>query len=62
MEILKLPNFENIYRVDKFDKEFQRLFGKSKADYFRYLDQLERKLYILDDLGICATVSPPGYN
>lgn len=50
-----MPNFENIYRVDKFDKEFQRLFGKSKADYFRYLDQLERKLYILDDLGICAT-------
>lgn len=30
MEILKLPNFENIYRVDKFDKEFQRLFGKKR--------------------------------
>lgn len=55
MEILKTRGFSNIYEVDAFRKEFERMFGKSKSEYTRYIDWLEKKLHILDDIRGWAT-------
>lgn len=55
MDIIQRPEFENIYQVDCFTKEFKSLFGKNLQSCHRYEKWLIRKLKILDKLGIQAT-------
>ena len=50
MHIIKLDQFEHIYQVDKFEKEYRKLFGKSKKQFQKEQEQLLKNLYLLDDL------------
>ena len=45
MEIVSLDDFERIYSVDVFEKEVTKLFSKSTADYYRYIDFLHSELH-----------------
>ncbi len=55
MELIKLSDYENIYEVDVFEKEFHGLFSKNKAEARRYQNWLDRRLHILDESGAQAT-------
>jgi len=48
MELVKLEDYNHIYAVDTFAKEYKGLFGKSKKDYTSYKQILETNLRILD--------------
>ena len=48
MKIEKYEDFENIWRVNGFDKEYEALFGKSKKEYRRCVETLFRNLELLD--------------
>lgn len=55
MDILKTPEFQNIYQVDCFGEEFRGLFKNNLSDVKRYEKWLRRRLKILDSSGILAT-------
>ena len=40
MDIIKDEQFERVYMVDVFEKEYRKLFGKSKAIYQKEAEQL----------------------
>lgn len=48
MKIIKYEDFENIWRVEGFDKEYEALFGKSKSEHKKYLTKLFDNLFLLD--------------
>lgn len=48
LDIIKDKLYNNIYRVDVFEKEYKKMFGKSKSLYFREHEQLAINLHILD--------------
>lgn len=52
MKIVPLGDFENIWYIDSFAKEFQHLFGKSKKEANDYLEVLFRDLELLDKFDI----------
>lgn len=49
LDIIKDEAFERIYKVDVFDKEYKKMFGKSKQVYRAELEQLAVNLTILDE-------------
>ena len=50
MKLVKLAGFNRIFAVDTFQKEYKKLFGKSKAQYIEYYEKLKTNLDILDTL------------
>lgn len=48
MRIEPFADFEHIWRVEGFDKEYQKLFAKSKQEYVTCLEELYRNLAMLD--------------
>ena len=48
MDIVKLKDFDRIYAVDVFRKEYEQLFGKSRNEYIKCLKKLRTNLKILD--------------
>ena len=48
LDIIKDKLYNNIYRVDVFEKECKKMFGKSKNLYLREHEQLAINLCILD--------------
>lgn len=48
VDIIKDDRFDNIYRVDVFEKEYRKMFGKSKNLYSKEHEQLAVNLSILD--------------
>lgn len=48
MRIIQLEDFDNIWRVEGFDKEFQQLFGKSQKQFMDYQEILFRDLELLN--------------
>lgn len=49
MRIKKIPEFKSIYCLDVFEKELEKQFGKSEAQYHKYLLELYSYLRFLDD-------------
>ena len=54
MDIIKDEQFERVYMVDVFEKEYRKLFGKSKAIYQKEAEQLAVNLTLLDAQGTAA--------
>ena len=54
MDILKTPDFNNIYQVECFDREFRALFRNDYSSLKRYELWLRRRLKILDQEGLKA--------
>lgn len=52
MRIIPLDDFENVWCVESFAKEFHHLFGKSKKLTNDYLEILFRDLELLDKFDI----------
>ena len=48
MRIEPFADFEHIWGVEGFDKEYQKLFAKSKQEYVSCLEELYRNLAMLD--------------
>lgn len=48
LDIIKDERFENIYLVDVFEKEYRKMFAKSKKQYMEEHEQLATNLFILD--------------
>lgn len=48
MRIEPLDDFENIWQIEGFDKEYQKLFGKSKNEFEKCKEELYRNLIFLD--------------
>lgn len=51
MELQKLTDFNNLYMVEGFLKEYKGLFGKSQRNYEKALSKLRVNLGILDAEG-----------
>lgn len=49
MDIIKLDDYENIYCVKHFQKEWQDLFKNDSKSYERYSEWLDRNLRFLDE-------------
>lgn len=54
LDIIKDDRFERVYMVDVFEKEYRKLFGKSKSTYLAELEQLAVNLELLDVQGTRA--------
>ena len=54
MELLKTEDFENIYEVESFQKEFKKITNNDR----RYVKWLISKLSILDNYGMRALQQP----
>ena len=58
LDIIKDKLYNNIYRVDVFEKEYKKMFGKSKNLYLREHEQLAINLCILDTETVSYTHLP----
>lgn len=51
MEILHTEGYEAVYEIDSFKSDFNRMFKKDSGNRKRYLNWLDRRLHLLEELG-----------